>query len=252
VSVLKISIVTVSYNSAATIADTLRSVKTQTHPLIEHIVIDGGSTDDTPKLVRANGSVTTFVSEPDRGIYDAMNKGLARATGDVVGFLNSDDFLADPLALARVAAAFSDPTVDMAYGDLVFVAQSDPTRVVRLWTSRSYTPGLCSRGWMPPHPTLYVRRSVYEKFGNYDLAFPAAADFEMSLRLLDGAKVNSVYIPSIQVRMRMGGQSTRSIANIISGSREVARACRKHGLPGDTRFVVQRLMAKVPQFFRRP
>ena len=251
-SALKISIVTVSYNSAATITDTLRSVESQTHPLIEHIVIDGGSTDDTPKLVRANSNVTTFVSEPDRGIYDAMNKGLARATGDVVGFLNSDDFLADPLALTRVAAAFSDPTVDIAYGDLLFVAQSDPTRVVRLWTSRAYTSGLCSRGWMPPHPTLYVRRSVYEDFGNYDLAFPAAADFEMSLRLLDGAKLKSVYIPSVQVRMRMGGQSTRSIANIISGSREVARACKKHGLPGNARFVVRRLMAKVPQFFRRP
>lgn len=251
-SALKIAVVTVAYNSAATIADTLRSVESQSHPLIEHIVIDGASTDDTAAVVRTVGRrVTKFVSERDGGIYDAMNKGLALATADIVGFLNSDDVLADPRALERVAAAFQDPAVDLVYGDLVFVAQSDTARVVRVWTSCTYKPGLCSRGWMPPHPTLYARRSVYERFGNYDTAFPAAADFEMALRLLDGAKVNSAYIPATQVRMRMGGQSTRSIANIVSGSREVARACRKHGLPGDTKFVVQRLLAKVPQFFRR-
>jgi glycosyltransferase involved in cell wall biosynthesis len=250
---MKISVITVCFNSVACIADALCSVDMQTWPDLEHVVVDGVSRDTTLDVVHAHPKPwRRVISEPDCGIYDAMNKGLALATGDVVGFLNSDDVLADPLALERVATAFSDPEVDVVYGDLVFVAQSDMTRVVRLWTSRAYTPGLCSRGWMPPHPTLYVRRSVYEKFGNYDLAFPAAADFEMSLRLLDGAKVNSAYIPAIQVRMRMGGQSTRSIANIISGSREVARACRKHGLPGDTRFVVQRLMAKVPQFFRRP
>ncbi len=249
---MKISVITVCFNSAKTIADTLKSVAVQRHPDVEHIVVDGASVDDTLSVVRAHASrVARMVSEPDCGIYDAMNKGLARASGDVVGFLNSDDVLADPLALERVATAFSDPEVDMVYGDLVFVAQNDMTCVVRLWTSRSYTPGLCSRGWMPPHPTLYVRRSVYEKFGNYDLAFPAAADFEMSLRLLDGAKIKSAYIPAIQVRMRMGGQSTRSIGNIISGSLEVSRACRKHGLAGGTYFLIMRLLAKVPQFLQR-
>ena len=250
---MKISIVTASYNSAATIADTLRSVAAQTYRNIEHIVIDGGSSDNTLEIVREHAGIDLkLVSERDRGIYDAMNKGLAIATGDVVGFLNSDDMYADAQVLDRIANAFCDPRVDIVYGDIVFVSQQDTTRVVRLWTSRPYTPGLCASGWMPPHPSLYVRRSVYEKHGGYDLAFPAAADFEMALRLLDKAGLASTYVPFVQVRMRMGGQSTRSIRNIISGSREVSRACRKHGLPGGARFAIKRLLAKVPQLLRRP
>jgi len=250
---MKISIVTASYNSAATIADTLRSVAVQTHRNFEHIVMDGGSKDDTFGIVQAHsGPELRWVSERDRGIYDAMNKGLAMASGEVVGFLNSDDMYADPQVLERIASAFGDPNVDIVYGDIVFVSQLDTTRVVRLWTSRPYTPGLCASGWMPPHPSLYVRRSVYEKHGGYDLAFPAAADFEMALRLLDKASLTSAYIPHVQVRMRMGGQSTRSIRNIIAGSREVSRACRKHGLPGGVGFAVKRLLAKVPQFLQRP
>ena len=250
---MKISVVTASYNSAATIADTLRSIASQTYRNIEHLVIDGGSKDTTVQIVHALGAPDLkVVSEPDRGIYDAMNKGLAMATGDVVGFLNSDDVYADERVLERVAQAFDDPQVDAVYGDIVFVAEQDTSRVVRLWTSRPYTPGLCSSGWMPPHPSLYVRRAVYEKHGGYDLDFPAAADFEMALRLLDIEHLTSAYVPAVQVRMRMGGQSTRSIRNIISGSREVSRACRKHGLPGGVRFAVKRLLAKVPQFLQRP
>jgi len=250
---LRISVITVTFNSAATLPDTLRSVAAQSHPTVDYIIIDGGSTDATLAVVRNCGTpIAALVSEPDRGIYDAMNKGLEMATGDVVGFLNSDDMYADAQVLERVAAAFRDPLVDIVYGDIVFVSQQDTTRVVRLWTSRPYTPGLCASGWMPPHPSLYVRRSIYERHGGYDLAFPAAADFEMALRLLDKASLKSVYLPHVQVRMRMGGQSTRSIRNIISGSREVSRACRKHGLPGGFRFAVRRLLAKVPQFLQRP
>lgn len=250
---MKISIVTASFNSAATVADTLHSIAAQTHRDIEHIVVDGASTDNTLQVVHAHGGPgVKVVCEPDRGIYDAMNKGLAIATGDIVGFLNSDDIYADPHALERVAQAFGDPSVDVVYGDIVFVAQQDTARVVRLWTSRPHTPGLCSRGWMPPHPTLYVRRSVYQQHGGYDLAFPAAADFEMALRLLDIERLKSAHVPFVQVRMRMGGQSTRSVRNIVSGSREVSRACRKHGLPGGLSFVLMRLLAKVPQFLRRP
>ena len=250
---MKISIVTVCFNSAETIVDTLRSVADQTYPDIEHIVVDGASSDNTRALIEEHGKrVAKSISEPDLGIYHAMNKGLVMATGDVVGFLNSDDIYADPRVLERVAHAFGDPDVGAVYGDIVFVARQDTSHVVRLWTSRSYAPGLCSRGWMPPHPSLYVRRSVYEKYGGYDLAFPAAADFEMALRLLDIERVSSVYVPTIQVRMRMGGQSTRSIRNIISGSREVSRACRKHGLPGGIRFAVARLLVKLPQFLQRP
>ncbi len=250
---MKISIITASFNSASTIVDTLHSISAQTHKEFEHLVMDGASRDDTLRIVREQGGPQIKItSEPDHGIYDAMNKGLAIATGEVVGFLNSDDMYADSQVLERIARAFCDPLVDVVYGDIVFVSQQDTTRAVRLWTSRPYTPGLCASGWMPPHPSLYVRRSVYQKHGGYDLAFPAAADFEMALRLLDKAQLKSAYIPHVQVRMRMGGQSTRSIRNIISGSREVSRACRKHGLPGGVRFAVMRLLAKVPQFLRRP
>ena len=250
---MKISVVTPTYNSAATIADTLRSIAAQTHPDIEHLVIDGGSGDATLEIVQSHGGPDRkVVCEPDRGIYDAMNKGLAMATGDIVGFLNSDDMYADSQTLERVAQAMRDPQVDLVYGDIVFVAERDTSRVVRLWTSRPYVAGLCSRGWMPPHPSLYVRRAVYAKHGGYDLAFPAAADFEMALRLLDIERLRSAYVPSVQVRMRMGGQSTRSLRNIAAGSREVSRACRKHGLPGGIGFVVMRLLAKVPQFLQRP
>ena len=250
---MKITVITATYNSAATVVDTLNSVASQTHTDTEHIIVDGASKDDTVGLVRMHGRrVSRLLSERDGGIYDAMNKGLAMATGDIVGFLNSDDMYADPQVLERVAEAFRDPRIDVVYGDIVFVTEKDTSRVVRLWTSKPYTSGLCSRGWMPPHPSLYVRRAVYEKYGDYDLAFPAAADFEMALRLLDMAQRKSAYIPAVQVRMRMGGQSTRSIRNIIAGSREVSRACRKHGLPGGTYFLIMRLLAKVPQFLQRP
>jgi glycosyltransferase involved in cell wall biosynthesis len=250
---LKISVITVCYNSADHIADAIRSVDAQTWPHIEHLVIDGASKDGTLAIVQSHlRPARTVISEPDKGIYDAMNKGLRLASGDVIGFLNSDDFYADPQALERVAQAFADPQVDAVYGDIVFVSREDDTRVVRLWTSRPYTQGLCATGWMPPHPSLYVRRSAYEQYGDYDTAFPAAADFEMSLRLLDKAQLKSAYIPFVQVRMRMGGQSTGGLRNIMAGSREVSRACRKHGLPGGLGFVLKRLLVKVPQFLQRP
>ena len=250
---MKISVITVSYNSAATIADTLHSVGEQTHLDIEHIVIDGGSKDDTLLLVKARGKrVGKIISERDSGIYDAMNKGLALATGDVVGFLNSDDVYADTETLQRVAQAFRDPQVDVVYGDLVFVAKDDADRVVRYWKSGEYSPGACATGWMPPHPTFYARRSVYEIHGGFDLAFPVAADFEMALRLLDKAHVRSHYIPSVLVRMRMGGESTRSLKSVFLQNRETSRACLKHGLPGGARFVLRRLLSKLPQLVHRP
>lgn len=250
---MKISVITVSYNSAATIEDTLHSVSEQTHLDIEHIVIDGGSNDDTVLLVKAHGKrVGKIISERDSGIYDAMNKGLALATGDVVGFLNSDDVYADTETLQRVAQAFRDPQVDVVYGDLVFVAQDDPDRVVRYWKSSAYAPGACATGWMPPHPTFYARRAVYEKHGDFDLAFPVAADFEMALRLLDKAHVRSRYIPTVLVRMRMGGESTRSLKSVFLQNRETSQACLKHGLPGGSRFVLRRLLSKLSQFLNRP
>ena len=249
---MKISIITVAYNSAATIADTLRSVSAQTHADIEHIVIDGGSTDATLALVKAHGArVAHLVSERDHGIYDAMNKGLALATGEAVGFLNSDDVYADTRVVERIARTLHAPGVDACYGDLVFVDAQHTDRVVRYWKSGSYRKGACARGWMPPHPTFYARRRAYVKHGGFDVSFRMAADFEMSLRLLDVAGLHAVHIPEVLVRMRMGGASTRGLASVVRNNRETARACVKHGLPGGVRFVTGRVLAKMPELFRR-
>lgn len=250
---LKISLITVCYNSAATLRDTLESVAAQTHPDIEHIVVDGGSRDATLDLVRDHrrhdGPV---VSEPDRGIYDAMNKGLALASGEVVGFLNSDDVLAGPGVLARIAEAFSSPSVEACYGDLVYVSARDPGRIVRYWRSRPYEPGLCRRGWMPAHPTFYVRRQVYERHGGFDLSLSIAADFEICLRLLEVHRLPVTYLPGVLVRMRMGGASNASLRNILRANREVSRALGKHGYPGGLWLILGKLASKLVQLVHRP
>lgn len=250
---MRISVITVCFNSAATIAETLESVAGQSHSDVEHIVIDGASSDRTLEIVHSHrATVAHVVSEPDGGIYDAMNKGLALATGDVVGFLNSDDVYAHREVLAHIAAAMRPPLVDACYGDLVIVDPRQPSRVVRYWMSKPHSSGMCSLGWMPAHPTFYARRQVYVRHGGFDLSFRLAADFEMSLRLLDVKGLTSVHLPEVLVRMRTGGASTRSLASVIKGNREAARACTKHGLPGGLGFVFRKLTSKLPQLVRRP
>lgn len=249
---MKISIITVCFNSAKTIEDTMRSVASQSYADIEHIVVDGASTDTTERLVRAHDArLARFVSEPDAGIYDAMNKGLALATGEVVGFLNSDDVYSHEHVVAHIARAMRPQPVDACYGDLVLVDANRSSRVLRYWQSRVYEPGLCARGWMPAHPTFYARREAYARHGGFDLSFRIAADFEMSLRLLDVKKLRTVYLPEVMVRMRSGGESTRSLASVIKGNREAARACAKHGLSGGPGFLLRKLASKIPQLVRR-
>ncbi len=251
---MKITIITVAYNSAATIADTLRSVAAQAHPDIEHIVVDGASTDATLDIVRREGAhLARVVSERDRGIYDAMNKGLALATGDAVGFLNSDDMFAGPGSVAAIAAGFGDgPGVDAVYGDLVFVDPADTARVVRYWRSGAYRRGTARRGWMPPHPTFYARREVLRRSGGFCLDYRLQADFELTLRLLEVEGIASRHIPEVLVRMRMGGATTGSLRNIVRGNLEAARACRSHGFPGGLEFIVAKMGRRIPQFFARP
>ena len=251
---VKISIITATFNSAATLGDTLRSVNEQIHPDVEHIVIDGGSTDGTLDLVRSEGRrVATLVSEPDRGIYDAMNKGLRLARGDVVGLLNSDDFLASPRVLATVAAALAEPDVDAVYGDLCYVRQHAPSEVVRYWRSSPFRQGAFARGWTPPHPTLYMRRELYERLGAFDVAYSLAADLELMARYLEVHRIRSRYIPEVFVRMRLGGATNRSIGNVVRQNREIWRALHRHGLAGSvTTFVVAKLISRASQFLARP
>jgi len=246
---MKISIITVTCNSAATVADTLRSVSQQTWPDVEHIVVDGASTDETVAIVRREGvHVAKLVSEPDDGIYDAMNKGLRLATGDVVGFLNSDDIYADNDVAKRISQSMSDLDVDAVYGNLVFVAQNETTRIVRYWRSAPYRLGACARGWMPPHPTLYVRRSVLDKIGNFDTSYQLQADFELCLRLFEVHRVRALHLSATLVRMRTGGATTGSVRNIIRGNLEAARACRQHGFHGGLGFIARKMVSRIPQF----
>jgi glycosyltransferase involved in cell wall biosynthesis len=252
VSFSKLSIVTVCLNSARTIGNTLDSVNSQTCPDIEHIVVDGGSTDGTQDLVRKRGlRVATMLSEPDRGIYDAMNKGAALATGDVVGFLNADDVFAGPQAAASIARAFSSG-IEACYGDVVYVSASDPSRVIRHWRSGEYRAGLCAKGWAPPHPTLYVKRGVFERHGGFDDRLRVAADFEFALRLLDVVGIRVRYIPEVLVRMRAGGVSNGSVKGVLRGHRDMAAALRKHGLPAGWGWSAGRLASRLPQFVSRP
>jgi glycosyltransferase involved in cell wall biosynthesis len=252
---MKISVVTVTWNSAATVADTLRSVNAQTHPDVEHVVVDGGSTDATLAIVRAEGRrVAHIVSERDRGIYDAMNKGIRLATGDVIGLINSDDFYASDDALATVAATFAaEPGLDAVYGDLCYVRPDDTTRIVRYWRSAPFAPGRFARGWAPPHPTLFVRRQVYERHGLFDLDYPIAADFELMARLLEVHRVRVRHLPKVLVHMRTGGTTNRSLRNIVRQNREILRALKRHGLsrsaPG---FFVAKLLSRGRQFVARP
>lgn len=244
----KISIITVCYNSAATIRETLESVAAQSHADIEHIIVDGGSRDETLALVHAHRAFAgPLVSEPDRGIYDAMNKGLALASGEIVGFLNSDDVLANPGVLSRIAAAFEAPEVDACYGDLVYVAASNPARVVRYWRSRDYELGLCRRGWMPAHPTFYVRRQAYQRHGGFDDSLRIAADFEICLRLLEVHRLRVTYLPQVLVKMRTGGVSNSSLRNVIRSNREVSWALRKHGYPSGWLLILGKLASKLTQ-----
>lgn len=250
---MKVTVITVCFNSGGTIADTLRSVSAQTHGDVEHIVIDGGSKDGTQDVIAATPNrIARLVSEPDRGIYDAMNKGLALATGEIVGFLNSDDVYADASSLAEIVRAFDDPTIDACYGDVLFVAADDPARVVRYWRAGPSRPGRLAQGWMPPHPTFYTRRSIYDAAGGFDISYRLQADFDMAIRLVEGRKLNLRYLPHTLVRMRMGGASNASVWNVIRGNLEAYRAARRHGLPVSPLFAVRKVLSRIPQFLDRP
>ncbi len=228
-----VSVVTAVRNGAATLPAMLESLRVQNHPQIEHVVQDGASEDATLAVLAAAGVVRgAIVSEPDGGIYDAINRGIARATGDVVGLLHADDQLADAQVLADIAAAFADPEIDGVYGDLEYVARDDPARVIRRWTAGAFDPAALRRGWMPPHPTLYLRREVFARAGLYDTSYRISGDYDAMLRFLTRGQLRLAYLPRVMVRMKMGGTSNRSMAQMLQKSREDYRAIRRHGVGG--------------------
>ncbi|WP_322891581.1 MULTISPECIES: glycosyltransferase family 2 protein [unclassified Yoonia] len=246
---MKISVVTAVRNGAATLPRMLDSLRAQTHPDLEHVVQDGASTDGTVELLRAQGLAgMALVSAADGGIYEAINAGIRRATGDVIGLLHADDVLADSTILARVAEVLADPAIDGAYGDLHYVARADPSRVIRHWRAGAFSPRALARGWMPPHPTLYLRREVFDRAGLYDTSYRISGDYDGMLRFLTTGQVRLAYIPHVMVRMQMGGASNRSFAQMIRKSREDYRAIRRHGVGGIGTLVAKNL-GKLPQFW---
>jgi glycosyltransferase involved in cell wall biosynthesis len=250
---MKVSIITVVFNAEQTIGDALRSVASQAYPDIEHIVIDGASTDGSLSVIEANaGRVAKLLSEPDTGIYDAMNKGLKLATGDVVGLLNADDVLQDETVITQVVHAHQDATLDACYADLVYVKANDLSKVTRYWRSKNYVKGLCFKGWMPAHPTFYLKRRVYEKIGLFDSSLRYQADLEFCARAFEVHQISSRYIPQLWVRMRLGGVTNNSYGSMIKGNWESYLALRKLGLRRDPiSFFVIKFSGKLVSFFSK-
>ena len=224
---MKFSIITATRNSEKTIKKTLNSVNSQSYQDIEHIIVDGKSTDQTLKIVDKFGNrVTNLISERDDGIYDALNKGIKIATGDVIAFLHSDDVYANETVISDIVNCFANGTQGV-YGDLVYTDKADVNKVFRYWKSCDFLPSLLSKGWMPPHPTLFLRREVYQKYGAFDISFKIAGDYDFMLRILkDNIAVK--YLPQVIYKMRLGGESNRSIKNILDKSKEDLRAMRKN------------------------
>jgi glycosyltransferase involved in cell wall biosynthesis len=240
-------------NAAATLEEAILSVDAQRHAVREHIVVDGGSDDGTREVLeRHRHRLAHALSEPDRGIYDAMNKGIALATGEVIGFLNADDRYAHADVVSRIAEQFIDPDVGACYADLVYVHKENTSQVVRYWKSRRYEPGLFERGWMPAHPTFYARRDLYARLGGYNTAYRLQSDFDLTMRFLAVHGVHSVYVPETWVEMRLGGATNRSVRNVIRGNLEAYRAARSHGLRVTPFFMVRKVLSRVPQFLSRP
>ncbi|MER3446552.1 MAG: glycosyl transferase [Candidatus Dadabacteria bacterium] len=246
---MKISIITAVFNNRRYIEDCIKSVLNQTYENIEYIIVDGGSTDGTLEVIkRYEDKISIWISEPDGGIYDAMNKGIGMATGDVVGFLHSDDFYADERVIENVAKAFIRNNVQSVYGDLIYVNKNN-SRVIRYWRAGGYREGLINWGWMPPHPTFFVRREVYENYGSFNTNLKIAADYELVLRLFGKQKISTYYIPKVLIKMRMGGSSNRNIKSIIRKSMEDYQALKINGLGGGVFTLLFKNVSKIPQFF---
>ena len=252
---MKISVITATYNCVSVVADCLASIAVQTHDDVEHLVIDGASTDDTLAVLQAHrDGIAVLVSEPDSGIYDAMNKGIKLAKGDIIGFLNSDDFYASDNVLSRVAEVFEqNPSLDACYADLIYTDQLDTSHTVRFWESSDFVPGAFSQGWCPPHPTFFVRRSVYEQFGRFNLDYRIASDVELMMRFLEVHKIRVRYVHEVWVKMRLGGTTNKSLKNIWVQNQEVLHALRSHGLAANSiQFYGHKLLSRGKQFFQRP
>jgi len=248
---MKISVITPVYNDSR-IGRCIRSVARQRGDFeIEHVVVDSNSTDDTVDVIRAHESeIDVLIREDDRGMYDAINKGIKQSTGDVIGILNADDRYQDDIVLSEIRSAMEASIIDVCYGDLVYVDDSD--EVVRYWKSGSFHPLKFYFGWMPPHPTFYVRRELYDELGDYDISIPISSDYELMLRFLFNNDLNVQYINRVLIRMDLGGRSNASISNMVQVIRDMYQAWDRNQSSGKYITPFLHPIEKVPQFVRKP
>ena len=246
---MKISIITVTYNSANTIKDTLESIKNQDYSDIEHIIIDGGSKDRTLEIINQYAHVSKVISESDKGIYDAMNKGLKLATGEVIGILNSDDFYSSNQIISQIVNCFNENRTDTVYGDLEYVDSKNTDKVVRTWLSGNYKKKNFYYGWMPPHPTFFVRKELYLKYGMFNTNFKMAADYEFMLRLLFKNNISTSYLSKIIVKMRVGGLSNSNLKNRLRANNEDSKAWKINNLKPKFYTFLLKPTLKIKQYF---
>ncbi|WP_434153605.1 glycosyltransferase family 2 protein [Pseudomonas sp. JZ134] len=251
---MKVSIITVCFNSAETIKDTIESVLSQNYSDIEYIVIDGGSRDDTLYIIKQyEDRIASIISEPDKGIYDAMNKGIRACTGEIVGILNSDDFYESHDAISQVVNVFRvTPAADIVFGDVVFVMPENLKRIVRFYGAAHFKPWKLRFGWMPPHPATFIRKCAYDIAGEYSLDLRISADYEMFVRLLLVNKLSWTRIDAVLVRMRAGGISTSGLRSSVRLNREIVDACRRNGIYTNLLMVLSKMPFKLLELMRRP
>ncbi len=248
---MKVSIITICYNSEETLEDTIKSVLSQDYADIEYIIIDGNSKDGTLDIIeKYRSEISVIVSEPDKGIYDAMNKGVQNATGELIGILNSDDFYTSPNVISQIVSTIKKENSDSIYADLEYVDRENTDSVKRKWISGNYSHGNFKWGWMPPHPTFFVKKWVYEKYGTYSLELKSAADYEFMLRVLHKQKISTSYLPKIITKMRVGGESNITLKNRLRANKEDRKAWRMNGIkPFPFTFILKPLR-KVTQFLK--
>jgi glycosyltransferase len=247
---MKISIITATYNSEKNIVACLESVANQSYKNIEHIVIVGGSNEKIPEIVKSFPSVTKFISEPDKGIYNALNKGIEISTGDVIGFLHSDDVFSSSSIIHKIADLFSN-NIHGVYGDLIFTSSKNQHKIVRTWISKSFNSKNIKYGWMPPHTTLFLRKEIYEKYGKFDISFKIAGDYDFMINIMKSNQINLQYLPEIITKMRMGGASTGSLKGILTKSKEDIRALKNNGFKFPFLILLAKNLRKLPQLFKR-
>jgi len=255
---VKISIITAVYNNKKYIEDCINSVISQDYNNIEYIIIDGGSDDGTVNIIKNLEFIIkneienlVFKSEKDDGIYEALNKGLRLTTGDVIGFLHSDDIFNNENVISKIAKVFEEKGTDSVYSDLVYVYKDNQDKVLRYWKSGEFNSSLLNKGWMPPHPAFFVKKNIYDKFGMFDTSYRIAADYEIILRFLANQKISSAYLPEVTIKMRTGGVSNKNIASVIRKSREDYRALKSNGIPFPLLALVFKNTRKINQFVLR-